>query len=239
MYRPGEFKITDQGINIAKLKEGALVLEVGCGLGETTERLEKNFGLKVSPIDTSLEMVRLTNTRDLQAKATYGDGEFLEAFPSKTFDGIISECVLSLIGKPDEAIHEAFCTLKKGGKYIISDLYYTKEDQEEVAEAARRANVDATTEVPYNQCNDDCEEAHEVRNVDFRYENIFFKKQLIKALSDTGFTDIYFEDFTSELESFVAEEIMKGEECSYSSDLKKKLEGKKGVGYFLIVATKA
>ncbi len=239
MYRPGKFTITDQGIKIAKLEKGAAVLEIGCGLGETTERLEKEYGFEVSPIDNSLEMVRQTNLRNIQTKASYGDGEFLEAFSSNTFDGIISECVLSIIGKPDEAIHEAFCTLKKGGKYIISDLYFTKEDPEEVAEAERKAKVDATTEVPYNQCNDDCEEAHEVRNVDFRYENIFFKKQLIKALADTGFTDIYFEDFTGELESFVAEEIMQGEECVYSAGIKKQIGDRKGIGYFLLVATKA
>ncbi len=234
MLRPGKFTITDKGIEIAKLPKDAKVLEIGCGEGETTERLEKEYGFEVSPIDTSLEMLRLTNERGLKANAVLGDGEFLENFTSRTFDGVISECVLSLIGKPDEAIHEAYCTLKNGGKYIISDLYYKVEDKALKIKTKKKAEIAATTEAPYNACNDECHEAHETRDVDFRADNIFYKDELIKALEETGFEDIKFEDYTGELESYMAETIMSGKENPY----KVCIEGKKGVGYFLIVAKK-
>ena len=47
-----------------------------------------------------------------------GDGEFLDDFSSKTFDGVFMECVLSVINMPDEALHEAYCVLKKAaGSY--------------------------------------------------------------------------------------------------------------------------
>ncbi len=268
MLRPGEFRITDRGLELARLKEGADVLEVGCGEGETTERLEKKYGYNVYPIDVSLEKIRITNERKLNAKAKYGDGEFLEDFSSNALDGIIAECTLSLISKPDEAIHEAFCTLKKGGKYIISDLYYKEENKEDIDKARELARVAAATQMEYDGCggkeetehvhteeacahgcednkekkcdgeedhtHEDCNEVQEYKDIEFRYKGVFFKDILIKEMEDIGFGEIIFEDYSSELETYVAETIMKGENLPFAEEIKKE----KGVGYFLIVATK-
>ena len=287
MLRPGEFRITDKGIELANLPEAAKVLEIGCGYGDTTERLEKKYGFEVAAIDNSEEMVRRSNERGLKTVAKFGDGEFLD-FSSKTFDAIISECVLSLIPKPDEAIHEAYCTLKNGGKYIISDLYFKKETKKIKEEAKRLAdtanerehnhgdctshgshgsdkeasvngdvskpkmaapaNLGVLSKMPNSlECGSYTEEGEchehtmeefmepsEYKNVEFRYKDIFFKDGLIEELKEVGFTEIEFLDFTNELDSFVAEKIMNGEDYPFCKDVK----NKKGIGYFLIVATK-
>ena len=64
-----------------------------------------------------------------QAKEMHPDIEFIEGdglwldFDSLSFDCVLIECALSLMSHPVEAIHEAYCVLKKGGYIIIHDLY--------------------------------------------------------------------------------------------------------------------
>lgn len=122
-FKPGEFKVTDQALGIWNLPKSAEVLDIGCGQGETVEYLEKEYGYKVCGIDLSNDLIKQGLDRNPNLNIQYGDGEFLDGFLSYSFDGVMMECVLSLIGLPDEAIHEAYCVLKKGGKLFISDLY--------------------------------------------------------------------------------------------------------------------
>ena len=132
-------------MKICGLKKGAEVLEIGCGEGETTEHLEKDYGYKMTAIDLSLDMVDKAKKRGLKADIKFGDGECLEDFLSFTEDCIVMECVLSLINLPDEALHEAYCVLRNGGKLFISDLYIKDPDPEKVRaikmEADRQARI--------------------------------------------------------------------------------------------------
>ena len=73
---------------------------------------------KVSAIDMSLE-IPVRPRRGL--KRCHTEMGFLEHFPSFTFDMVVI-VRLSLINKPDEALHEAYCTLKKGGYLFVSDV---------------------------------------------------------------------------------------------------------------------
>ncbi|MCG8485370.1 MAG: class I SAM-dependent methyltransferase [Clostridia bacterium] len=128
--KPEEFRITDQALGIWNLKKGAEVLDIGCGQGETVEYLEKEYGYKARGIDLSKAMIKRGLARNPKLNIQYGDGEFLDGFLSYSFDGVMMENVLSFIGLPDEALHEAYCVLKKGGKLFISDLFIKDPDTE-------------------------------------------------------------------------------------------------------------
>ncbi|MGI6256672.1 MAG: DVU_1556 family methyltransferase [Anaerovoracaceae bacterium] len=233
MLRPGEFKMIDKAMEICKLPQGSSVLEVGCGTGDTTERLEKKYGAKVSAIDISLEMVRRTKERGLLAQVAYGDGEFLEDFPSFSFDLVVMECVLSLINKPDEALHEAYCTLKKGGMLFISDLSVKNPDPEQMKALAIEAERLAKKPKEYKECDD---QQDEMRVVSFRHEGRFLLEPLKEALEEVGFRVIFTEDRSKDLEEYVAQQMMAGEDgdadswdCSgYPKD----------TGYFMLIAQK-
>ncbi|MDO4745768.1 MAG: methyltransferase domain-containing protein, partial [Bacillota bacterium] len=120
LFRPGEFAITDKAIEIAGLKKGDKILDIGCGEGDTVAHFNQ-LGMDAEGIDMSLKMLEAAKEKYPGINVKMGDGEFLDDYPSFTFDGITMECVLSLINIPDEALHEAWCVLKKGGKLIISD----------------------------------------------------------------------------------------------------------------------
>ena len=123
VLRPGELALTDKAIEIAGLKKGDRVLDIGCGEGDTVAHLME-LGMEAEGIDMSLKMLNAAKEKHPGINVKMGDGEFLDDYSSYTFDAITMECVLSLINIPDEALHEAWCVLKKGGKLIISDLYF-------------------------------------------------------------------------------------------------------------------
>lgn len=140
-FKPSEFRITDEAIKKWKLKKGSSVLDIGCGQGETVEYLGKEYGFKATGIDFSKEMIARGLARSPKLKIQFGDGEFLEDFSSYSFDGVMMECSLSLIYLPDEALHEAYCVLKKGGKLFISDLYIKNPTSEFLKETAEEAEI--------------------------------------------------------------------------------------------------
>ncbi len=228
MLRPGGFDITDKGIAQCGLPQKAKILEIGCGEGNTTKRLEEKYGFDVSAIDISEEMVRIAKEKGLKADIAYGDGEFLENFQSNTFDGVVCECVLSVINMPDEALHEMFCTLKPGGKLFLSDVYLREPDPQKVQahqeEARRRARI------PHEQ--DECgDHEDELKMVEFRMGKAFLLESLKEVIEETDFDIQFVEDRTRDLEEFAAAKMMEG------NPLESPLEGEK-IGYFMLVAEK-
>lgn len=237
MFRPGNFDITDKAIEKMMLPKEAKVLEIGCGEGETVERLEKKYGYRLTAIDKSLEMVSKAKKRGLKADIKYGDGEFLEDIPSLSLDAVIMECVLSRIKLADEALHEAYCVLKKSGKLFISDIYMKDPDPEKVKairiEAERQSKIMEPYPAPGEHhdpskvhdeetCSDECAEDHRKRFYDFRFDGLFIKEPFIRAVEETGFEVTFWEDRTADLIEYTKENLMRPE----------------GIGYFMLIAEK-
>ncbi|MGN0693709.1 MAG: DVU_1556 family methyltransferase [Lentihominibacter sp.] len=236
ILRPGEFSITDRGIELAGLGKGARVLDIGCGEGDTVNRLNTKYGMKAEGIEMSLPRISTAKEKFLGIDVKFGDGEFLDEYMSFTFDAITMECVLSMINIPDEALHEAYCVMKKGGKLIISDLYEIDPDPKQLKaveiEARRQAKI------PHKE--GDCDE-NPKRFVDFRFEGAFYKEPLIRQLEEEiGFKVLAFEDRTEDLNNYVAQTLMdEGSLEGLCTDLKLESAGKKRkIGYFLLVAQK-
>lgn len=143
--RTKKIKMTDQAMKMWHLPKGAEILDIGCGQGEAVEYLEKEFGYKPRGIDISKEMIEQGLERNPNLNIQQGDGEFLDGFLSYTFDGVLMESVLALIGLPDEALHEAYCVLKKGGKLFISDLYIKDPDADLLKAVKMEAENDRNT----------------------------------------------------------------------------------------------
>ncbi len=232
LYRPGNFDITDSMMERAALAKGSRVLDIGCGDGDTVVHLTDEWGMKAEGIDISLSKINEAKEKHPGINVKFGDGEFLDSYTSFSFDAIMMECSLSLINLPDEALHEAYCVLKKGGRLMISDLYHKNPDPKQMRAVAREAQ--RQSRLPHKE--GDCEEDKE-RLVEFRYEGAFYKEPLIKYLKEIGYRIRVFEDRSDDLDAFVAQYVMDG---GKPEDLMggRKPKDAKNLGYFLLVADK-
>lgn len=238
-FRPGEFRITKKAMDQWKLPRGARVLDIGCGTGETIEYLEKEFGFDCSGIDLSMARVKEGKTRNPNLDIKYGDGEFLDDFSSFSFDGVMMECTLSLIKLPDEALHEAFCILKKGGRIFLSDLYIKDPDPGFIKALEIEAERQSQKPHKEGECGTDCEEEHRNRPCRFRSDGRLLIAPLIEQLAEIGFRDINLEDCSLELDGFAAEKLMRDgtlEGCLCDEALHPKDRFK--TGYFMLTAEK-
>lgn len=238
-FKPGEFRITKNAMERWKLPQGSKVLDIGCGLGETVEFLEKEYGYECSGIDLSMARIKEGKTRNPDLNIKYGDGEFLDDFTSFSFDGVLMECTLSLINLPDEALHEAYCVLKKGGKLFLSDLYIKDPDPGFVKALHIEAERQRNKPHKEGECGTDCEEEHRNKPVGFRSSGRFLKEPLIEQLEEIGYRNIIWEDCSQELDNYVAEKLMKDgtlEGCLCDEALHPKDNFK--TGYFMLTAEK-
>ena len=223
--RPGGFEITDKALERANYKMGSRILDIGCGEGDTVDYLNK-MGLKAEGIDINLAKIDDAKRAFPGIDVKFGDGGFLDDYMSYTFDGIIVECALSTMLQPDEALHEAYCVLKKGGRLIITDYYEKEPDPQKLKaiaiEAARQARL------PHNE--GDCDAGTPSHFTDFCFEGAFFKEPLIRMIEEElGMHVLSFEDAGIEI----------GADDIYTN-VKTETDGKKReLGYFVLVAQKA
>ena len=234
--RPGDFTITDRCLEIAKFKEGSRILDIGCGEGDSVNYFNAK-ALKAEGIDMNLSSISTAKEKYPGINVKFGDGSFLDEYSSYTFDGITMECSLSLINQPDEALHEAYCVMKKGGRLIITDVYEIDPDPAQLKavaiEAARQARI------PHVE--GECDDGTSMRFVNFRLEGAFYKEPLLRMIEDEiGFRVMKFEDRTEDLNNYIAQTLMdSGSLDGLCTDVKLEVNGKKRkIGYFLLVAQK-
>ncbi len=120
--RPGGLALTTEILDCCKLRDGAKVLDVGCGPGHTVELMSLVFHLESTGLDPSPTM--LAKAAELVPGATFLQGE-ATAIPcrSKTFEMVISECVLSLTDDIDTSLREMNRVLQPSGLLILTDIY--------------------------------------------------------------------------------------------------------------------
>lgn len=217
--RPGGLNVTKRAMELCNFKNGAKILDVGCGYGVTVKYLQSNYEVEAIGIDLSASLLEKGKSRNPELDLVFGDGEMLD-FPSLFFDGVFMECALSLMDNKTEALHEAYCVLKKGGKLVISD-FYLKEKQD----------APSTKTKPFKSCINGASEPEELENI----------------LSDLGFKVLYWEDKNKELKEFTASIIMHyGSidaflESTHEDEDESVLSGinnTKKVGYHLLIAEK-
>ena len=173
-------------------------------LGYAYQSIAYDYSTTRSPIDDSpVEKTVITASHsysqqaDLEVKTDYMPAAdwLLTATLGLTYDHVRSrdrspfhigdnynegrmESSLSLINMPDEALHEAYCVLKKGGRLIISDLYEKDPDEDQMR--AVRIEADRQSRIPHKE--GDCEE-RSLKFVDFRFEGAFYRDALIRQLA--------------------------------------------------------
>ena len=103
-------------LELIEKKNREKVLELGCSSGFLTKHLGK-----VTAIDTSADMLKITQQKNPLAKCVYAD-MFELPFKNKSFDKVVTMRVWNHLNEKDlrRAIREAKRVLKKNG-YLIFD----------------------------------------------------------------------------------------------------------------------
>lgn len=138
--RPGGLSVLEHALEHYPYKAGSRVLDIGCGLGATVDHLRNKWDLRAAGLDMSRKLlnegVRCIPTLPL----LQGRAESLPIL-SNHFDGLVCECVLSLVTDPARTLAECHRILKTGGRMILSDIY-------------RRNPLDGIPMVPCRRCLD-------------------------------------------------------------------------------------
>jgi trans-aconitate methyltransferase len=93
--------------------DGQDVLDLGCGDGVLTERLQQ-MGARVLGADGSPEMVASARARGVPAEVADG-----QALPYENrFDAVFSNAALHWMTRPDDVLRSVFRALRPGGRFV-------------------------------------------------------------------------------------------------------------------------
>lgn len=120
--RPGGLTLTDRALEFCSFAAGAQLLDVGCGAGASVEHLRSRYGLDASGVDISTALICEGLRRNPALPLSVGAAETLP-YQDESRDGILCECVLSLLTEPRLALTEFRLLLRSGGYLILSDMY--------------------------------------------------------------------------------------------------------------------
>jgi len=115
-FHPGGEALTRRLLELGKLSP-CRVLDMGAGKGDAV-RLLLAQGFDAVGIDKAGQNGILA-------------WDFLNCpFSDGSFDAILSECAFYVSGDPEQALKEAFRLLRKGGRLLLSDVFFGELEEE-------------------------------------------------------------------------------------------------------------
>jgi ubiquinone/menaquinone biosynthesis C-methylase UbiE len=94
-------------------------LDVGCGMGELAERVQRELGADVVGVDISSRMVELTSARGVEARVA--DAQALP-FDDASFDCVAANWVLHHVPDLDRGARELARVLTPGGRLVAATV---------------------------------------------------------------------------------------------------------------------
>lgn len=123
------------------IKDGTKVLEIGCGNGYVAEALVRAFAVELDSFDFSGDMIRIAQSRNLgeaKGRVRFSRENILELSAADAYDLIFSErCLQNLETWDDQkkALERVAAALKRGGRYIMLESFWTGLDNLNAARA--------------------------------------------------------------------------------------------------------
>lgn len=178
-WRPGGTALTRHALELCSFTPGSDILDIGCGQGASLA-LVRSLGLNGTGLD--------------KERAITEDFPFVLAdaqdppFPEKSFDGILCECVLSLLPDAGLALRRFARILRTEGRLVLSDLY------------VRTSSGSAVTGQNGSSC----------------LAGARTRQDLEELLEESGLALLHFEDHTAGLKELAARLLWYGDEslCS-------------------------
>lgn len=123
--RPGDGTIVKELFERSGLRLGSVVLDVGCGTGESLSWLERHGFVGIG-VDRDERTLAIAASRVVSA-LFHGDGAHLP-FASAAVDAVLSECSLSLMPDRRAALAEWARVMKLGGRLLLADVDWPSPD---------------------------------------------------------------------------------------------------------------
>lgn len=120
MLRPGGLGLTLRLLAAAELAQGARILDLGCGPGHSLAALEGSY--RMTGLDLSWPLLAQAAGRTSKAELLQAQAKALP-FGNTCFDGVLTECLLSLCAEQGPVLSELWRVLRYGGRLLLSDLY--------------------------------------------------------------------------------------------------------------------
>ncbi|MBO0998643.1 class I SAM-dependent methyltransferase [Bacillus sp. SD075] len=121
---PGGFELTKQLFKDEKIDHSSIILDAGCGTGQTSAFLAETFLCQVSAVDHHPEMVKHAKKRFQQANLSidlYKASIEELPFDNNSFDFIIAESTLAFTDI-QKSLREFYRVLKLGGTLLSIDM---------------------------------------------------------------------------------------------------------------------
>jgi sterol 24-C-methyltransferase len=193
LYRPGDVpwnwqaamrRMENKLAMELDLRPGARVLDAGCGVGEVSDHLAREYGLIVTGIDildfNIQEAEKRAKRLGLEQKVSFKEMSYAELdFPDETFDGVFTMETLVHATDAEGVLQQFKRVLTKGGRLVLFEYSRTPERNmpKRAAQAFRQVKVVAA--MPSFQRFD-----HGV---------------LEELLENVGFTSVTVEDITTQM----------------------------------------
>ena len=120
--RPGGFVLTDRAMAFCRFPTRSRILDVGCGAAATVERLRATYGMDAFGVDLSAALLDEGRRRNPNLVLVRASAEALPC-QNAELDGIICECVLSIVADSERALREFHRLLGDRGRLIVTDVY--------------------------------------------------------------------------------------------------------------------
>ncbi len=143
ILHPGGYELTKRTAELCELKEGMCVLDVSSGRGTQAIYYATTFGVQVTGLDISEEMVRTASKRAKESrlngkvKFVIGDSQQLP-FSDNTFDVVINECAVGIPDDSQKVLNEMLRVVKPKGAVAIHESTWKKpfsvEEKNEISE---------------------------------------------------------------------------------------------------------
>ncbi|MFZ4548449.1 MAG: class I SAM-dependent methyltransferase [Bacteroidales bacterium] len=131
ILHPGGFELTKRTAELCDLKSGMKVLDVSSGRGTQAVFYAKTFGVTVTGLDISEEMISTAtkkaeeNKLGERVKFILGDSQYLP-FADNTFDVVINECAVGIPDDSQKVIDEMLRVVKPNGAIAIHESTWRK-----------------------------------------------------------------------------------------------------------------
>ena len=119
-------------IDFLKIKNGEILLDLGCGRGNETIEAAIQAGPEGKAIGLDLTTAMIEKAKSNAEKNRISNVDFIEGdieilpFNKNAFDAVMSNCVINHAKSKNKVFREISRVLKKGGRFVISDAV-TKE----------------------------------------------------------------------------------------------------------------
>ncbi|WP_169727826.1 DVU_1556 family methyltransferase [Desulfovibrio inopinatus] len=116
VMHPGGLKQTELAATKAGFSADDIVLDLGCGKGSSLRYLRETMNVEAFGVEPSGGLASHAQPYVAVAQASH------LPFGDETLDGVLAECVLSLVEQRDRALSDILRVLRPGGRLVMSDV---------------------------------------------------------------------------------------------------------------------